>query len=221
MKDKFQISNEEVKWAFDYLLSRANNPYSDRELKQQPISRSSVIAAIEQLEKTCSGKLVLEKFHGALRQKRRRSRKQSLTLELSKDIIEKIEDIARKNKLSITDTVTTSIIELHKLQEFHVKKIKYLKAQHAKKMTKQKKATLGYQERLKEAISIIEENLENTLIKELITSKTPRLAGEELKNAENEVANILRSKMSHALKHIYLAAKVPALELDPELNLID
>lgn len=207
------LSSSDLEWAANYLLSKVQEPQAARELKSPNRNYSSVVFVIKSLMITDRGKLLIFKMRNALRQRRRRKIHKEGSIILPQETIKQIKTISRKERISEADLVRISLNKISDLEKFHERKIKEIKDSEKLKRTKLKDIITGYQERLKAAYSIIEENIENILIIKHITSKG-LLPEEELKKAEATVEKELDKKMSTAIRQISLAARVALIELD-------
>lgn len=194
-------------WAVNYLLSNVEDRYIAIELRASNRDLSSIKNAIDSLEKTISGSLLISKMQAALRQRRRRDAEKHnspLTFILPQETVSQIKKIAKRQNITETDAIAVSVMDFSEKSEIHSRQIRKIKAIEQRTNIQLKDNIRSYKKRLDAALELLEKHIRQLLNTEMITSKGPQIL-EETKNLEAEVNKELQKRMYEARKYIELS----------------
>lgn len=191
-------------WAINYLLSNIEDRQIARNLRESNRDHLSIKNAIDSLEETAGGRLLISRMQNALRQRRSRDSKkhnESLIFIPPQETVNQIKKIAKRENITETDAIAISVMEFSETTEFHSQQIKKIRAIEEQRNIELKENIRSYKKRLDTALTILEQHIRQLLNKEIITCKALP-SSEEMEKLEEEVNKELDKKMHAAKKYI-------------------
>lgn len=194
-------------WAINYLLSNIEDRQIARDLRESNRDHLSIKNAIDSLEETADGRLLISRMQNALRQRRSRDSKkhnESLIFILPQETVNQIKKIAKRKNITETDAIAISVMEFSEKSELHSRQIRKIQAIEQRTNIQLRDNIRSYKKRLDAALELLEKHIRQLLNTEMLTSKDPQ-SPEKIEELKEEINKELHKKMYTARKYIELS----------------